>query len=229
MTYSCETYGCNEEGLWTAGICRCGKIVDEHVVSVDLSLVTDEIYDQLYSRDNKSGKRENKLSEIFYGGEKVDKYCIYRILVQNKAYGTENWRVNISSGYYGDEIEDVTMDFEMYKKIDDQCQKLKEFTTLKDKIDYVLLLEYGHLLDDLKDVDYELVAIYKNHIDFKKLNQNHIKNVKMMDLQYYSHKNYILPRGIVRGDTDNYKIIDGYHRIIASNDKIPFLVFKVKK
>jgi hypothetical protein len=224
MTYSCETSGCDEEG-----ICRCGKIVDEHVMSVDLSLVTDEIYDQLFPRENQSDKRENILSEIFYGGEKVDKYCIYRILAINESYYPENWRVNISGGYYGDEIDGITMDLEMYKKINEQCQKLKELTTLKDKINYVIFLEYGHLLEDLKNVDYELVAIYKNHIDFKKLNQNHIKNVKMKDLDHYSYTNYILPRGIVRGDTDNYKIVDGYHRIIAIDSKIPFLVFRVKK
>jgi hypothetical protein len=100
MTYSCETSGCDEEG-----ICRCGKIVDEHVMSVDLSLVTDEIYDQLFPRENQSDKRENILSEIFYGGEKVDKYCIYRILAINESYYPENWRVNISGGYYGDEID----------------------------------------------------------------------------------------------------------------------------
>jgi hypothetical protein len=224
MAYSCETSGCDEEG-----ICRCGKIVDEHVISVDLSLVTDEIYNQLFPRENQSDKRENILSEIFYGGEEVDKYCIYRILAINESYCPENWRVNISGGYYGDEIDDITMDLEMYKKINEQCQKLKKLTTLKDKINYVIFLEYGHLLEDLKDIDYELVAIYKNHIDFKKLNQNHIKNVKMKNLEHYSYTNYILPRGIVRGDTDNYKIVDGYHRIIASDSKIPFLVFRVKK
>jgi hypothetical protein len=75
----------------------------------------------------------------------------------------------------------------------------------------------------------ELVPIYKNHIDFKKLNQNHIKNVKMKDLTHYATTNYILPRGVVRGTIDNYSIVDGYHRIIGSSDKIPFMVFKVKK
>jgi hypothetical protein len=49
----------------------------------------------------------------------------------------------------------------------------------------------------------------------------------MEDLSHYSISNYDLPRGIVRGEIDNYKIIDGFHRIISSEDKKPFGVFRV--
>jgi hypothetical protein len=49
----------------------------------------------------------------------------------------------------------------------------------------------------------------------------------MEDLSHYSEDKYDLPRGIVRGEIDNYKIIDGFHRIIASDDKKPFGVFRV--
>ena len=88
-------------------------------------------------------------------------------------------------------------------------------------------LEYGFVLDELKNCDFELITIYKNHIDFKKLNQNHIKNVKMEDLSHYSEDMYDLPRGIVRGEIDSYKIVDGFHRIIAASDKKSFEVFRI--
>jgi hypothetical protein len=194
-----------------------------------LSLITDEIYDELFPSNTKSQKRSNKLDQLFYGGEVVDKYCIYRILVINGACVSNNWSINIIGGYYGDEIDGVVMSDFMYDKICEQISKLKELNTLSEKIRYTLKLEYGFLIDDLSDCDFELVPIYKNHIDFKKLNQNHIKNVKMKDLTHYATTNYILPRGVVRGTIDNYSIVDGYHRIIGSCDKIPFMVFKVKK
>jgi hypothetical protein len=185
--------------------------------------------------NGKTRKRESRISEILYGGEIVDKYCIYRILVINKAFDTGNWEVNTCGGYYGQEIDDVTIDASLLFKINEQCEKLFKLETLSEKLRYVLELEYGFLLDDVKDCEFELISIYKNHIDFKKLNQNHIINVKMEDLSHYSISNYDLPRGIVRGDStgwvpmDNYKIVDGYHRIIAASDKKSFGVFRVIK
>jgi len=222
--YDCESNGCDVDG-----ICRCGVIVNQRIKNIDLSLITDEIYEELFPSNTKSQKRSNKLDQLFYGGEVVDKYCIYRILAINGAWVPNNWSINIIGGYYGDEIGGVVMSDFMHDKICEQISKLKELNSLSEKIKYTLKLEYGFLIDDLSDCDFELITIYKNHIDFKKLNQNHIKRVKMQDLTHYSTTNYILPRGVVRGTIDNYSIVDGYHRIIGSSDKIPFLVFKVKK
>jgi hypothetical protein len=228
--YSCEQSGCHEEG-----ICRCGRINDAHVESVDLSYLTIEIYDQLVPSNSKSKKRDSRISQLLYGGELVDKYCIYRILSINKVWNTDLWEVNTSGGYYGDEVDNVTLDISVLSKVSTQCSKVFELSTLRDKLLYVIELEYGYILEDLKDCDFEIISIYKSYIDFKKLNQNHIKNVKMEDLDHYSNNNYDLPRGIVRGDStgwvpmDNYKIVDGFHRIIAAHDKKPFQVFCVKK
>lgn len=220
--HSCESSGCYDEG-----ICRCGHIVDTYVNSVNLSSLTEEIYSQFMPENGKTRKRESRISEILYGGEIVDKYCIYRILVINKAFDTGYWEVNTCGGYYGQEIGDVTIDASLLFKINEQCDKFFQLETLSEKLRYVLELEYGFLLDDVKDCEFELISIYKNHIDFKKLNQNHINNVKMEDLRHYAPSEYDLPRGIVRGEIDNYKIIDGFHRIISSDDKNSFVVFRV--
>ena len=222
--HSCESSGCYDEG-----ICRCGHIVDACVNSVDLSSLTQEIYSQFMPENGKTRKRESRISEILYGGEIVDKYCIYRILVINKVFDTGYWEVNICGGYYGQEIDGSIIDASLLFKINEQCEKLFQLETLSEKLRYVLELEYGFLLDDVKDCEFELISIYKNHIDFKKLNQNNINNVKMEDLSHYNISNYDLPRGIVRGEIDNYKIIDGFHRIIASEDKKLFSVFRVIK
>jgi hypothetical protein len=222
--YSCDTSGCYDEG-----ICRCGRIENAVVKSVNLSSLTEEIYSQLMPENKKSRKRESRISEILYGGSIVDKYCIYRILVVNRVFLTDCWEVNTTSSYYGDEVDSVTIEPSTLNKINSQCEKLFSLETLSDKLKYVLELEYGYVLDDVKDCEFELVSIYKNHIDFKKLSQNHIRNVKMEDLSHYSISNYYLPRGIVRGEIDNYKIVDGFHRIIASNDKKSFGVFRVIK
>jgi len=221
--FSCESSGCDSEG-----ICRCGHITNTRVISVDVCRLTDEIYDQFVPQDLKSRKRDMKISQILYGGETVDKYCINRILSNNRAWDVNAWEVNVCGGYYGDEIDDVVIDSQILEKINSQCKVLFELKTISEKIKYVLNLEYGYILDELKDVDFEIVSIYKSDIIFKKLNQNHIYNCKSEDLEHYSEKNYTLPRGIIRGHQDDYKIIDGFHRIIATSDRSKFEVFKVK-
>jgi len=100
--------------------------------------------------------------------------------------------------------------------------------SLSDKLKFCLNLEYGHILPELKTVDFEIISIYKTDIDFKKLNQEHIESCKQEDLTHYSSHNYSLPRGIVKRKGDTYTIVDGYHRIIATDQKA-FEVFLVRE
>jgi hypothetical protein len=221
--FSCEESGCNDEG-----ICRCGRISNAVVESVDLTRLTDEIWLQFTPDTEKQRRRENKIAQLLYGGETVDKYCIYRILVINKVYETSNWEVIVTGGYYGDEIESVEIDHFLAEKISEQCDHLFTLSTLADKLKFVLKLDYGYILEDIQGHDFELISIYKSEIDFKKLNQNHINLCKIEPLDFYYESQYNLPRGIIRGTTDDYRIIDGFHRILAAKDRSKFEVFLLK-
>ena len=57
--YSCEDYGCNQEG-----ICRCGQIVDEQVTDVDLSYIVENVYNTFFQDDDK--KTRAKSGYIWY-------------------------------------------------------------------------------------------------------------------------------------------------------------------
>jgi hypothetical protein len=85
--------------------------------------------------------------------------------------------------------------------------------TLKDKIDYVLKLEYGFILDEIKDKDYQVVTIDSNDLDFGQ--DKHYKNVLHKTLDYYSDREYL--RGSIRGiaywDSGKWRVVDGYHRL----------------
>ena len=223
--YSCEESGCNEEY-----ICRCGRIYDVTINSVDITKLTDSIYESLVD-NSKAGKRQQKLNQLFYGGEVVDKYCINRILSYYKLYKSENWHVQITGGYYGDEIDDVTINDIVFKLVNSECQKLMELENLSEKIKLVLSLEYGYLLPDLENKDFEIINITKSDIDFKSLNQNHIRIVnKEKELNGLTHYNssYQLPRGVVKKFVDQFKIVDGFHRIIGYDDEKSFPVFVIK-
>jgi hypothetical protein len=222
--YYCDQSGCNDEG-----ICRCSSIVDINLKSVDLLLITDLIYSDFLPSDKISRKREMKISEILYGGETVDRYCIYRILSINKVYFTYNWELNIVGGYYGQETDGFFMDSSIFSKINSQISFLFSLDNISDKLKYVIELEYGRLSDVIKDSDFEIISIYKTDIDRMSLNKNHLLDVKQEDISHYSRNSYNLPRGIVKKTNNGYSIIDGYHRIEVISDRKLFEVFLVKK
>lgn len=221
-------YYCEQSGCYDEGICRCSSIVDVEIKSVNLTFLSDVIYSELLPPDKITRKREMKLSELLYGGETVDRYCIYRILSINKVYMPCNWELNIVGGYYGQETEGFTMDTSVFSKINSQVEFLYSLQSMSDKLKYVLNLEYGHLTDAVKNSDFEIISIYKTDIDTKSLNKNHLFNVKQEDLSHYKRGIYNLPRGVVKKVSNGYSIIDGYHRIESINDRKEFEVFMVK-
>lgn len=218
--YYCDQTGCDEEG-----ICRCSSIVEIQIKSVDILFLTDLIYSDLLPFDKTSKNREIKLSELLYGGETVDKYCIHRILSINKAYETINWELNIIRGYYGEETDGFNMDSYLFKNINSQIEHLYSIDKMSDKIKYVLELEYGYLNDLVQNSNFEIISIYKTDIDFKSLNNNHLFMAKQENLTHYEENYYNLPRGIVKKVNGGYSIIDGYHRIEAISGRKRFEVF----
>lgn len=223
--YSCQESGCDEEG-----ICRCGYICNVSINSIDITKLTDSIYESLID-NSKAGKRQQKLNQLLYGGEVVDKYCINRIVSHYKLYEIKDWKVGITGGYYGDEIGDVTMNDIIFKLINSECQKLMQLETLSEKIKLVLSLEYGYLLPDLESKDFEIININKSDIDFKSLNQSHIRLVngekELNGLTHYSSSSYHLPRGVVRKFGNQFKIVDGFHRMIGYDGVNSFPVFVI--
>jgi hypothetical protein len=120
----------------------------------------------------------------------------------------------------------------VFNLVQSECQKLMELETLSEKIKLVLSLEYGYLLPDLESKDFEIINITKSDIDFKSLNQNHIRLVnqekELNSLNHYNSSSYHLPRGVVRKSANQFKIIDGFHRIIGYDSISSFPVFAIK-
>ncbi len=224
LNYNCVDYDYNtsrdcETSGYCDSICRCSKIVDIKIESVNLSSLTEEIYSQLEPSSKKSKKRNLKLANLLYGGDTVDKYCINRILTAHKAWDENYWNVGVENGYYGEEIGEVTIDTGLIAKISNDVDAMYKLETLTDKIKYVVNLEYGYLNNTIANAEFELIAIFKNDIEFKKLNQNHINDIKSKDTSYYNDENYYYPKGIVKKSGNMYKIIDGFHRILTSESK----------
>ena len=208
-SYDCESYGCDEEG-----ICRCGSIHNEHVESVDVSLIVKKIYDDCFEQ-GKAATRNNAINEVLYGiGKDIDIYTIDRILRSYKIWENENWNIEIDGGYYGQETGDVTIKEAIADKIEAELWTVFALPTLKEKIEYLLKVEYGKVLPELSNCSYESIVIDKDDVIFGV--EKHLHKVMKKDLDFYSDKNYSGIRGIVVKSGDKWRIVDGYHRIFTT-------------
>ena len=208
-TYDCENYGCDEEG-----ICRCGTINNEHIDSVDVSLIVKRIYDEFFEQ-GKAANRNNAINEVLYGiGKDIDIYTIDRILRSYKIWENENWDIEVEGGYYGQEAGNVTIKETIADKIDEELWTVFSLPSLKEKIEYLLNVEYGKVLPELSNCNYESIVIDKDDVIFGV--EKHLNKVMKKDLDFYSDKNYSGLRGIVVKSGDKWRIVDGYHRIFTT-------------
>jgi len=219
-SYDCESYGCDEEG-----ICRCGSIHNEHVDSVDVSSIVKKIYDDFFEQ-GKAADRNNAINEVLYGiGKDIDIYTIDRIIRSYKIWENENWNIEVEGGYYGQEVGDVTIKESIADKIEEELLTVFSLPSLKEKIEYLLKLEYGKILPEIADSSYESMVIDKDDIIFGV--EKHLKKVMKKDLDFYSDKNYNSIRGIVKKSGDKWQVIDGYHRIFSTKfPRVKVLVAK---
>ena len=208
-TYDCENYGCDEEG-----ICRCGSIKNECIESVNVSLIVKKIYDEFFEQ-GKAANRNNAINEVLYGiGKDIDIYTIDRIIRSYKIWENENWNIEVEGGYYGQEVNDVRIKESIADKIEEELLIVFSLPSLKEKIEYLLNVEYGKVLPELSNCSYESIVIDKDEVVFGV--ENHLNKVMKKDLDFYSDKNYSGIRGIVVKSGDKWRIVDGYHRIFTT-------------
>lgn len=210
--YSCEESGCNEEG-----ICRCSCITNTYLNKVDVSEIVTDIYSEIF--DNSiSTKRHNVINSLWGISEDIQKYTIDRILRINKIWKQEFWNINISGGYYGQEIDEVVLIEDVVLKINSQLEKAFQTDNLTERIEYLLEIENGFILEDIKNGKYNISVIDIDDVVFS--NTEHKRKILIEELEHYSDRNYKGIRGIVKKDGLKWKLIDGYHRLSKTENKL---------
>lgn len=207
--YSCEESGCNEEG-----ICRCYSIDTIEIISISITSITEKIFSQIFNNDSQH-KRDKAITDLLfdYDSDSINKYCIHRILTHLKIWEPESWICEKTSGYYGDEVGNVLIENNVFDKLILHIQDLVNLSTLKSKIEYVLKLEYGYILDSFKDKDYSVVEVDIDALDFSQ--SKHYKNVLSKKIDFYSDKEYLRDsiRGVAEWTNGKWRVVDGYHRL----------------
>lgn len=190
---NCREEGCDE-------ICRCSKIYNERVISVNLNDIVNYIVN---SGDKKCHLVSEKVKEpdlTFF------KYSIYRLAVSHQIYLPDSWSVKICRGYYGEEIDGVELINNDFQNDVSEIYKL----TPNERIKYVLKKEYGFLLESLRDKTFIEREVQVG--DLVVGNETYRKKIKSGT---YTNENYGEPIGIYLKDTrDKYRLIDGYHRYV---------------
>jgi hypothetical protein len=206
----CSSHGCDDEG-----ICRCYTITSIDINNIDLNSLALSIFSEVYNRDA-SAQRDRKITTIIHGYDldEANKYCIHRILTINKLYKHENWEISWSGGYYGDELDGGHIVKPLYDKISSEIEQVLNFESLEDKINFVLNLEYGHVLSDLVNKKYEIITVPISDIIFGQ--KQHHDNVLIKDKRYYNYYPNDIPLGVCLLKNNKWRVIDGYHRFTNS-------------
>lgn len=201
--YNCERNGCDS-------ICRCGRIVDQKILSGPSTWL--------------------KLYEHYWQPKNKDNYSIDDVLAYHLVRHTFNindYNISVCGGYYGEEIDSVNLsNNDVYRK----QVMFDSLKTTKDKMECVLSFEYGYILPELKNInDWELKKVPRDSIQFGKC-----KPDPLLINEYktqLNQKTYI-PRGEKTNNTfynalklyspiclektpGKYEIIDGHHKFFA--------------
>jgi hypothetical protein len=218
--YDCESHGCDS-------ICRCSSIDNVTINKIDIPAIVERIYQNYIDINDLVNQRDNKLKSILFGtGKELDIYTIDRVIRKYKLFDEYSWDIDICGGYYGEELDGINICKSIARKIEDELNIAFSIDELNGRIEYLLGLEYGLLLPELENCNYEIVELDKSDVVFG--STNHYNKVKQKDLTHYDEKNYDGIRGVVLEKDGKLRVIDGYHRIHSAKGPI-VKVFKAKK
>lgn len=146
----------------------------------------------------------------------LDAYCVERILTHYELYNNNKWSFSVRHYYYGDEIfKAKPVNLNEISTMIGKCLRLSD----NEKIPFVLELEYGYLLDILKNRVWSIEVVQKADICFG----SQYRKTKKVE----RYQEYTLPVCVVIDIPEGLTLIDGYHRFLSvQKDKFPVVVGK---
>ena len=217
-SYSCDKSGCRDDG-----VCRCFRIDSVNINEIDINYLTNIIHKMIFETPNLVTKRNNKINQILRYDKDIDKMILNRLLVIDKIYDPTNWESTWVSGYYGDEICDISMCKKIYNNLIQDIEDIYNLNTVMERIKYLLKKENGYLVESVIDkLNYDIRIVFSKDILFGQI--EHLENIKNKNCEYYTDDEYEGIRGICIKQGDKWRIIDGYHRIYTTkSDKIKII------
>lgn len=194
---NCDYY--NPSNCDCEDIHRCGQIHNAKVTGID-------------PRDARS------MVEKFVDGDDLQKLLAFMFF--RHCFKNEDFDIDITHGYYGEEVNDIRMMSSGYDKIS-HFNTLIETNDIRAMLAMILTHHYGYVLPDILDYkEWELIEVSTKDIYAPEAGMKQVSDVG------YDHwgKHPLLvpsyyPGCLVIPSGDKLKIIDGFHRWTSFNSK----------
>ncbi len=204
--------------------CHCSYIDDFNITDIHYHNIVKFLFEYLYPKS----KENNRLFKIFYLLNDITRsseyYLIDRLCSIYKLWDKSSYIPNIYNGYYGKELNGILIKEEIAHKIEYHFNEIQKKESLQERIFYILLLEYGTILDILKNKNVLIKKIDNKEI--KLLNKEYHNKINSKLIEYKHYKKYGI-KGILVKENNKYILVDGYHRYVSNlNRKSLYLIFE---
>ena len=222
VDYDCffETDPDQHQRCLEEGICRCRTIEVEVKGFSEAELANSWTLETPRAPGQRGRMKKQRM-------ETIDQYGIKRIIAGQKLQN-DDFEVETSHGYYGEEIDRVVLTAGKAADIDQAVKELFTKKTLKEKVEYLLEREEGYILPLLRGKQYKVEVVDLAEIRFGAV--KHYQNLEPEMVQKYEEEidEVDLFGVVLRSAPSHYQLIDGYHRCRAAQNKkkksIPVIV-----
>jgi len=141
-------------------------------------------------------------------------YAIDRILRIYKVYDRTKWTAEAESDYYGEVVGPVCLEGR------EAVQEAIDFVTTPGRhpeeiVEYLLALEYGHLLPGLKGLTWTIETVKAKEVLIP--HADYMRKLSVTGEQIYADWDGVVAVTVACGG--GYKLIDGYHRFTVNKKK----------
>ena len=196
--YDTDTSGC------TCGddYCRCGRVTNLRLTSIDVHNFIDELLSK--------------------GCSEMLQYCVGRIVIHSGVIDEGSWELKITNGYYGQEVDGGMLNSSVAQKLKNTLHFLETMQSDRDMLFYALTQEYGYIIERLQKCErFSIEKVKKCKIIIGQKDHYHHCKLDSKAMNAYAkliEDNYDLPLALCLKEGDEYRIIDGYHRVSAFNN-----------
>lgn len=177
--------------------CRCGEIRN-------VTIKVDDVYG--FSTDLAS-RINDPYAPI--ATNKIKEYGIQRLSVIHKLWDSEAFDGRIGGGYYGDELKGINLEDRVFMN---DVQMFFELKTDAERMRFLLMKEYGHLLPELEKCSFGVCEAPLASI--KRPQRGYAKKVDLKEDPYVGYTGIY---GLCRAQGGFFHLIDGYHRIASAH------------
>ena len=192
----CEANGCD-------GICRCERLMNLRVTSVDVNCFARNVCKEMKLTDS----TEHQILE----------YCIDRLLRLHRVYESNAWDLSASMSYYGEEVNSVRLDSSIASNLGKDIAVL---LATENPIEFILQKEYDFLLPELIGQKWTVDSVPFKNIHLGAV--RHMQKINQEASKIYANYTGVLAVCLPAEDEkEHYRVIDGYHRVTTMQREHP--------